>query len=408
MRDSKTTLFIYLVCILVAFQANTQIQADNRQDFDQIRRSEQSLQHIVIPMDLSSRRPIVAVMLNGKGPYKFIFDTGSMAHVIDEKLSSEFGFNVVGEDTLRTPGSDSILLSKRVTVPKVGFSRTNILKDVEMNIINLRSMLSVDGILSSNFFEDYLLTMDYPNSNLEIKTGELIKGEAGAISFLQKPGVINFNLDVNGISVEAHLDTGSPGGISLPYSLKDQLTLKNEPKQGHTIRTPVASFKKWDAELKGDITLGNVIIKNPSIALVEGFKYANLGYDVIKDLRTTMDRKNSLIKFEQKQRSNSDGGLGPNLVRPMSSSYSGTYEGDRKVWQDESGDWVYQRAGSPISLKLHKKEADIFELKVPRGVRAPMGIPDIHFIRNEKKLVAEINLIYQDGRTEGPFKKIIN
>mgnify|MGYP000491974420 CR=1 FL=1 len=367
----------------------------------------QRVQKLTIPMDLTTRRPIVELLINGKGPYKFIFDTGSMTHVIDEKLSAELGLKVVGEDGLRTPGSKNRVVSKRVAAPKVGFSRTNLLKDVEMNTINLRSMLPVDGVLSAKYFEDFLLTMDYPNSVLEVSAGSLTKTDAGVITFLQKPRVVNVNLDVSGNSVEVHLDTGSPGGISLPYALKDKLKLKSKPKRGHTINTPVASFKRWDVELVGNITLGNVTFKNPRVALVEGFEMANLGYEVIKNLRTTIDRKNNLMKFEEpvsqtvKKRST--------MKREMiyTTSYAGTYEGGRKIFQNDSGDWMYKNAAAPVSLELVQLKDDLYQMKVPDGLRAPMEIPKVQFIRNDQKMITSLKFIYKE-REDGPFKKIEN
>jgi len=41
-------------------------------------------------------------MINQKGPYRFILDTGSSGNVIDEDLAMELGLEVIGEDPLRT------------------------------------------------------------------------------------------------------------------------------------------------------------------------------------------------------------------------------------------------------------------------------------------------------------------
>ncbi|MCD2257726.1 pepsin/retropepsin-like aspartic protease family protein [Psychroserpens luteolus] len=404
MKTIVVTLFSCLIFFIGSCQEKKEKHSENEPSSQrQIRK--QRVESITIPMDLSTRRPIVELMINGKGPYKFIFDTGSMTHVIDERLQSEFGFKVVGEDPLGTPGSDKKLTSKRIEVPKVSFSGTNLSQDLVMNVIDIRAMLPVDGILSSIFFKDYLLTMDYPNSKLGVAIGELDEVKDNAITFLQKPRVVNLNLDVNGEIVEAHIDTGSPGGISLPYSLKNKLTFKRGLQKGHTISTPVASFQRWDAELEGDIKIGGVLFKNPKVALVEGFEYANLGFEVVKDLRTTIDRKNSLIKFER---------VKPVVVNHdklskkevQSNSYIGEYEGSRKVWENDNGELVYKNAASPIDLKLIEIEKDLYAMKIPDGVRTPMEIPKIKFLRNENKLVIGLSFIYKDGRIDGPHKKV--
>lgn len=368
------------------------------------------MQELAIPMDLSTHRPIVDLMIDGKGPYKFIFDTGSETNVIDENLSKELGLKVVGEDPLMTPGSDNKLVSQRVAAPKTGFSGTNILRDTEMNVIALRAMLPVDGVLSGVFLADYLVTMDYPGSKLILSIGELDKNGKDVTPFIQKPRVLNINLNVAGNIIEAHLDTGSPGRFSLPISLKDKLKFKEEPKKGHTIRTPVASFERWDAELIGNISVGNVEFENPNVALVEGFETANLGYEVIKDLRTTIDRKNNLIRF-QKSNSTSSGASVQRTRVPQQeiqtggdSAKAGTYEGERNITLDDKGELNYQRATTPV-LKLKKVEGGLYEIVIPPGMRAPNEIPKIRFIENDQKEITAIEMVYKDGKTDGPFKR---
>ena len=374
-----------------------------------------NIREIIIPMDVTTYRPIIELTIDGKGPYKFIFDTGSATNVIDEKLNDELGLKIVGEDSLKTQGPQS-LISKRTMATRISFSNTNISKEVEMNVVNLRGMLPIDGVLSASFFEDYLITMDYPKSQLILTKGELNRDDKQVASFTQGARTLNVEILVDGHLVEAHLDTGSPGGFSLPYALKNQLTYKQDPKEGHEIRTPVATYKRWDAELVGSVVVGNAIYENPQIGLVEGFEFANMGYQVIKDLRISVDRKNSLVMFEKSNasRSRKETGQSPKkrklqdgLSTSNSSPFSGSYEGDRKVWVNSSNELVYQRASSPV-LELILVEKNLYELKVPNGVRTPMEIPKVLFIKDSDGLVVELEFVYSDVRKDGPFKKTSN
>lgn len=405
-KTKITTLLICITCLLGWCQTKTkkQISTNVQEQVNEKQQiKKQSAQSITIPIDLSSRRPVVELMINGEGPYKFIFDTGSMTHVIDKKLVSKFGFKVVGEDPLMTPGSDSKLLSKRYQVPKVGFSRTNLLKDLEMNAINLRSMLPYDGILSPIFFEEYLLTIDYPNSKLEITSGTLNENDNNVMALIQKPRMLNLNIEVGGNTIEAHMDSGNPGFITLPYKMKDKLKFKKQLEKGNGIRTPVATFKTWNAEIDGDIKMGGIIYKNPKVILAEGPKMANLGFGILKDLRTTIDRKNHLIKLEKQESTNT---TSKEQIAVQSTTYAGDYEGDRKVWKIDNGNWFYKNAAAPIDLKLIQIEKDIYEMEIPDGVRTPGEVPKIQFIRNDRKMITGLNFVYKDGRVDGPHKKI--
>ncbi|MEM7084550.1 MAG: retropepsin-like aspartic protease [Bacteroidota bacterium] len=366
------------------------------------------VQEINIPMDMSSHRPIIKIMIDGKGPYEFIFDTGSTTNIIDESLNNKLGLRVVGEDPLRTPGSSNSLVSQRVKAPKVNFPGTDISKDVEMNVIALRKMLPVDGIIGGFFFEDYLVTMDYPASQLILNIGALDKNDGDVFPFIQDARTLNLNIDVAGHKIEAHLDSGNPLTLTIPYSLKNKLSFKEAPQKGLPMRTPVASFETWEAQLSGSVTIGNAVIKDPKVRLAEGYEYVNVGYGVMNTLRITIDRKNSLIKFEKADvgSKKTPAVVGQNVSQ--SSPHAGTFEGDRKVWVNDAGKLVYQRTPAPIALEMVEVEKDLFEMKVPDGVRAPQEIPKVHFSRNEAQEVIALTLVYKDGRKDGPYKKLDN
>ena len=149
-------------------------------------------------------------------------------------------------------------------------------------------------------FEEYLLTINYPQSNLILTVGELDSTEKDVIHYMPKQRIINLTITVDGHPVEAHLDSGSPGRFGIPYALKNKLNFISEPKETGVIHTPVASFKRWRAILKGTIRVGNVVFENPEVNLVENFEFVNLGYQFSKDLTITIDTKNKLIKFEKK------------------------------------------------------------------------------------------------------------
>ncbi len=355
----------------------------------------ESQESIIIPLDISTQRPILELMINQTGPYRFILDTGSSGNVIDEDLAKELGLEVIGEDPLRTPGSDNKLMSKRVKVPAVTFVNTDISEDAVMNTIALREMLPVDGILSPIFFSNYLLTLDYPNSELILTSGELNKNDNDVTHFLQKPRVINLAVFISGNKLEAHLDSGNPGGFDIPFDLKGKLTFKKEPYEAGVINTPVASFKKWQATLDGEIKVGSIIYKNPQVNLVEGFAYVNLGYQILKDLRTTIDRKNSLIKFEKL--SSAIAKTEKEDLQSEKSDLAGWYGGHKRKIFLENGQLFLQRGSAP-KLKLVKVKDDEYKMVFSMPVRNEL--PNVRFERDETNEVTGLTFVLKNGRKD--------
>ena len=350
---------------------------------------------ISIPLDISTQRPVLKLMINDTGPYRFIFDTGSSTNVIDQELANKLGLEVIGEDPLQTPGSDNKLMSKRVLISKVTISGIELAEEVVMNTVAIRNLVSVDGVLCPNAFVDYLITIDYSNSELILSSDELNAADKDVIAFMQKNNSINFNVFVNGNELEAHLDSGNPGGIDLPFSIKEKLHFKAEPAEDGVINTPVASFKKWKATLDGDIKIGDVNYTNPEVNLLEGFQFVNLGYLIFKDLKITIDNKNNLIRFEKS--SSTTGNEDRGEYSGEQNDYTGWY-GDhaRKIFI-ENGEMYLQRGGAS-KLKLVKISKDKFEMVFDMPVKNEL--PVVNFERNETNQVIGLKFVFVDGRED--------
>lgn len=349
-------------------------------------------QAIVIPMDISTTRPIVEVKINGEGPYKFIFDTGSGTNVIDQGLAEKLGLKVVGEDALRTQGPTQIM-SKRMEAETISLEGTGISKKGTLNAINLRAMLPVDGILGNTFAEDYLVTLNYPGSKLKLERAALDEGGEGVIPFLSLPRIVNLNIDVAGKAVEAHLDTGSPGGFSLPYAMKDRLRFKEPLREGDNIRTPVASYKPWHGELMGDIRVGDVVFHNPNVVLVEGFETANIGYQIIKDLVVTIDRKNNLIRFAKPE---VQANANLSVTGSETNEFTGWYGNKVREVYLENGEMYLRR--NEFKLKLVQIEGDLYEMVYHIPVNNEL--PNVRFDRDENRTVIGLTFIYKNGRED--------
>lgn len=383
MFKKLTKIPVYLIIALLTVSSACQIKVPGLQ-----RNS------IIIPLDFSTQRPVLELMINNNGPYRFIFDTGSSGNVISDEIANELSFKVIGVDTMFTPGSANKLMSNRVSVPKVSFANTNISEDAIMSTIP-SGRIPVDGIISTAFFSKYLIKIDYPGSQLILSIGELDSTSKDVTPFIQDPRIINLDVYVDGHKVEAHLDSGNPGGFALPFSLKDKLKFKVEPYEAGVVQTPVASFKRWKATLSGDIKIGNFTYKNPEINLIENFKFVNVGYEAFKDLSVTIDKKNNLIKFEK---SNTKRVLNSNdEIFGEKNDFTGWYGGhERKIFLEEGE--MYLQRGSASKLKLVKIGEDRFEMVINMPVMNEL--PNIKFERDETNKVIGLVFLFKDGRED--------
>jgi predicted methyltransferase len=59
---------------------------------------------VEIPLAMVAGRPQVDVLIDGKGPYPFVLDTGASLNLIDAGVARELGLEVIGQREIGAPG----------------------------------------------------------------------------------------------------------------------------------------------------------------------------------------------------------------------------------------------------------------------------------------------------------------
>ena len=349
-----------------------------------------------IPIDLSTQRPIIALNINGKGHYKFIFDTGAGRNFIDEELSKELKLEAIGKDSIGSPGTNRQVMSNRVLVSQISITNALTSKGINMNTMPLRKMLPVDGVIGGFFFKNYLLFIDYPKSILKITQGELKKNADGVIPFSKDSRILSTEISIAGNRLEAHLDSGNSGNIDIPFSLKDKLEFIKEPIEDGIIRTSLASHKRWKATLKGDVVIGNMVYKSPEVNLIEGFEFVNLGFLFFNQSQITIDGLNNLLKIERSSSSiREPKDLAATKVE--SNEYVGWYGGQvRRVFLEDGQMYLKRKEGPKIKLEPIKKDYCKMKFSMPTANE----LPDVRFERNSNQEITGITFVFSNGKED--------
>ena len=382
------TLRIHISILLVILLPNYILSQDT--EFNLVKKE------VHIPIDLSTQRPIIALNINGKGPYKFIFDTGAGRNFIDEELSKELKLEVIGKDSIGSPGTNRQVMSNRVLVSQISITNALTSKGINMNTMPLRKMLPVDGVIGGFFFKNYLLSIDYPKSILKITQGELKKNADGVIPFSKDSRILSTEISIAGNRLEAHLDSGNSGNIDIPFSLKDKLEFVKEPIEDGIIRTSLASHKRWKATLKGDVVIGNMVYKSPEVNLIEGFEFVNLGFLFFNQSQITIDGLNNLLKIER----SSSGIREPEdlaVTKVESNEYVGWYGGQvRRVFLEDGQMYLKRKEGPKIKLEPIKKDYYKMKFSMPTANE----LPDVRFERNSNQEITGITFVFSNGKED--------
>jgi predicted aspartyl protease len=122
----------------------------------------ESRQKVTVSMrPYKGARAVVAVKVNGAGPYEFIVDTGATITVLDKALFHELGLQAMGSSRIvSSAGVTNQILSQVKEITLDGLSVQNI------KVVSMQSPLqgsdyrAVRGVLGENFLRHFDILFD--------------------------------------------------------------------------------------------------------------------------------------------------------------------------------------------------------------------------------------------------------
>jgi hypothetical protein len=118
---------------------------------------------------------LVPVTINGAGPFKFLFDTGSNSTVLEPKLAAQLNLPRVGQDVVSGVQADTrVSVVHAESMSMAGATLVNL----DLVVCSRRCPLPYDarGILGENFLAKFDFLVDYRHHLLELDStaGELV------------------------------------------------------------------------------------------------------------------------------------------------------------------------------------------------------------------------------------------
>lgn len=255
------------------------------------------------PIEVIHDKPFVMVMVNGKGPFRFIIDTGTGGEAfISAELAAQLAIPQSGQIVLNDPSGQG---GQRV--PMVVLDSLQV-AGVEFTAVKaaVHSLGSGDGscqgLLGFALFRDYLLTLDYPSRRMALTSGDLKPdGEQSVLPFRMPEGIPVVTLAIGDTRIEAQLDSGG-AGLSLPLQLTSQFKFASEYANLSNAHSLSTRFMVMGATLASDVHLGSYTFKHPFVEINPAFPLANFGSCPMQGFVLTFDQKNGLVRLAARQR----------------------------------------------------------------------------------------------------------
>lgn len=186
-----------------------------------------------------AERLTVEVRINGRGPYRFIVDTGAEASVLSTEAAAELG--LVPGPSVIVEGLARRIPAETARVTELGFGpfrRKNLLLPLLP-----KAMLGCDGYLGLDAIEGTRVTFDFANSRIKIEQPPILDLRVTnrftniKLQMAGRAGYLRTNdCWIDGVSATAFIDTGAEitiGNVALAEALR---------RKGRIAANPVATI----------------------------------------------------------------------------------------------------------------------------------------------------------------------
>jgi hypothetical protein len=244
----------------------------------------------VVPMEGTRLLPLVAVKINGKGPYRLLFDTGANVTVLQRRVADELKLPVLRD------GQES----KLVAVDRMEIGSTSF----EGLVAGARSWdEQIDGVLGFNIAAACLVTLDYPTQHFEFTNGSLsLDRRQNILPYEATNGSPFVTASVGASEIRVLIDSGAADAFLFANDYRTKLAFKGALQRGKTLHSMNVQGGTLIGRLRWPITIGRLLqIESPLVQIDAGDTvdpgYAHIGSRVWQFFRLTFDQQHRLVEI---------------------------------------------------------------------------------------------------------------
>lgn len=255
------------------------------------------------PLELIHDKPYVSVTVNGRGPFRFLIDTGTGGQaLVSPELASELALPVVGHARLMDPSGkgeqrSEILLMHSVKIAGVDFEQV---KAIRHRLYGEEE--NCQGVLGFTLFKEYLLTLNFPERRIGLAQGTIAQDGSGSVLPFRMPdGVPIVALRIDGQHLEAQIDSGGTG-LSLPQAVAAHLKFLSTPIAFGSGESLATRFQIKAARLLPDVRMGRYSFRQAFVEINPAFPLVNVGSTPLAKFVVTFDQEKMLVRLTSNQK----------------------------------------------------------------------------------------------------------
>jgi len=248
-----------------------------------------------VEMRLVNGMPTIAARVNGRGPYRFGVDTGAPGYLrVTPALAAALALQPVGEALAADPSGGNpvpipVYRIDTLTFGALGYA------GISTTPITLSGPLAgVDGIIGIGFFEQLLVTIDYPRGRLTAGPGALPAANgADILDFTVERGLITIPLRIGETEHRVHLDTGNTRhAFFMPAAAIPGLPTRGAARDIGVARTVSREVSLQEIDLAAPVRAGTTLLPVTAVAFPAVAAAGNIGSLALRDMAVTVDQVN--------------------------------------------------------------------------------------------------------------------
>jgi predicted aspartyl protease len=244
---------------------NTQEQADSGHD-EVVKGQPDSYQRLTVPVQIS-----------GRGPYRFVVDTGSQKSVVSRRIADELSLERSGR--MRIIGLTGPEVVETAIIGELGIGRR---RHRDLNVVIFEAQhIGADGIIGIDSLQGQRVLLDFSRNLMTVGDARSLGGDKGyeiVVTARRRHGqLIMTNAVLDGVPTDVVIDTGSDTTIAnraLQRALnkRDALTpVILISASGQMLMADIGAHRRMDIDSIG--------ITNLLVAYTDAPVFAALGLD---------------------------------------------------------------------------------------------------------------------------------
>lgn len=228
---------------------------------------------VEVPFDFFHNEILIQALIDGKGPFVMLVDTGTDPSAIDVATAQSIGLKLSSSGRKSSGGGTETNLAYKCKFSEVvidGLTAKNV-DSAAIDLTKISQSLSrhIDGIFGHSLLNHRIVQIDYINKKLRFfeKMPDPIDAAVSAeLPFRYDNDPLIDGVLVNGKTVTANLDTGSSGSFQLSPKAVIDLGLGESASNGE-IRTSVGyngGFQNREGKLQ-NVKIGNISVDNAPV-----------------------------------------------------------------------------------------------------------------------------------------------